>query len=149
MEKIASHFFEADRRLFRHPIQIPGYGLLKTPEFRSAVYQALYSPNDYFSLLATVVAEVYSGVAGVGLQLYVQAIRNSSQTADTPLVDKKTGLQNGPTGSYLTVCGDSGFVHRELSPGDLKAIYGKYLAVSSYFSGDTSQEIICDGEQPI
>ncbi|KAI9786524.1 MAG: hypothetical protein M1816_007906 [Peltula sp. TS41687] len=144
-EMIRDRFFEADRRLSEKPLPIPGYGLLKTPLWRTGVYSSLYRPQT-FPLLANVTAEIYNGTAGPAIASYLELTNNLTTPAEPLLVDPKTGLKNSPN-AYLTIaCSDSGARVEELELSDLEAVFNNCLGASQYFAGISSQlEIVCSG----
>lgn len=144
-EEIRDRFFEADRRLLEKPIPIPGFGLLKTPRWRTGVYTSLYRPET-FPLLAGVAAEIYNGTAGPAIQSYLEFLDEQRSAAEPALVDPTTGLKNSVNAYYWIACSDSGARGEGLGPRELEALYDRYAAVSQLFAGISSQfEIFCLG----
>lgn len=143
-EEIRDRFFEADRRILEKPLPVPGFGLIRTPLWRSGVYSALYQPGETFALLASVTAEVYNRAAGPAIHAYLEIVGNASSPVEPPLVDPTTGLKNSPNAAYTIACSDSGGGVEKLGTSELEAVFNKYLGVSKFFAGPSSQqEIIC------
>lgn len=143
-KEIRDRFFDADQRLLENPLPIPGFGLLKTPLWRSGVYNALYQPARGFALLASVAAEIYNRAPGPGIKSYLEFVNNASSPIEPPLVDTTTGLKNSPNIAYTIVCSDSGGRAEGIGMSKLEAIFNRYQRVSQYFGGLSSQiEIIC------
>ncbi|KAI9887838.1 MAG: hypothetical protein M1823_000360 [Watsoniomyces obsoletus] len=144
-EEIRDRFFEIDQRLLANPFPISGFGSLKTPQWRSAVYQGLYRPAETFALLAGIAAEIYNGTAGPAIQAYVQLLQ-SSPGGEPPLVDPATGLKNSDNAGYWIQCLDGGARDEEVEPKELQKIFKKYQKETEFFAGPTSQlEILCLG----
>lgn len=146
-KEIQDRFFEADRRLLEKPLPVPGFGLLKTPLWRSGVYQALYQPTETFTLLAGVAAEIYNRAAGPTIRSYLELINGQTSPAEPALVDPTSGLKNSPNAALTIACSDGGARGAELGRSELDAIFDQYLRVSPFFAGPSSQqEIICLGK---
>ncbi len=128
------------------PLPVPGFGLVKTPLWRSGVYGALYQPARAFALLASVAAEIYNNASGPGFQSYVEFVNNASSPIEPPLVDITTGLKNTPNIIFTIVCSDGGGRLEETGMSKAEAVFNRYQGVSQYFGGLSSQiEIICLG----
>jgi pimeloyl-ACP methyl ester carboxylesterase len=146
VEKIKERFYEADQRIFRKPIPVPGYGLLKWPIWRAGVYTALYQPARGFPILAAGLLEILTGKAGPALTAYLQIVESAETSSNDWLVDSKTGLRNSPNAGTFIECSDSGALSGQLSTNQFDGIFNRYESVSRYFGGISSQQvIICDG----
>jgi pimeloyl-ACP methyl ester carboxylesterase len=144
--QIRDNFYEADRRLQTRPLPVPGFGLLTTPIWRRAVYQALYRPAGYANALAAAAADVFEGVGGQAIQRALGALYGAGTGDDLSLIDPVSGLKNNDNSGYWIPCVDIGGRQSELTGDDLEDIYSKYAASSLLFSGASSQyELFCRG----
>lgn len=146
-DEIRNRFFEADRRLFEKPLPVPGFGILKASLLRFDVFNALYRPDETFSLLASVAAEVYNGTAGPAIRTYREFIEKLRLPAEPFLVDPTTGLKNSPDPYSIIACSDGGARVEELGPSELEDVYNRYLGASKFFAGiPTRYELVCSGK---
>ena len=95
ISSIQSLFFEADRRLQQNPIVVPEVGLFEFPQWRYAVYGALFIPSLLFQNLAKPAKEVHEGIPGDAIMAILRAQANSGMPAEPHLVDPNSQLING------------------------------------------------------
>lgn len=145
--KIADRLLAVDRSIMEKPVALPGFGMLKAGQWRFSLFNALYTPNRTFPLLAGIVAELEAGAPGQAIQAYIENFATLMTPPEPPLVDSATGLQNSFTSAVRQIlCADGPIKEEELGKEQLEAIYNKYRSANELFGGVGSQfEFVCSG----
>ena len=143
MESIRKIFWEADEQIQHHPVVVPGLGLFEYPQWRYAIYGALFQPSLLFSTLAELVHEVHTGTARGAMAATLKAQAKGGLPIEPPL--KTAGLANGIESIWSVKCLDSGiqFSNATECPMDM---FKRYRDVSEIGRNYAYYDIICRSE---
>ena len=148
VDAVKQAFWKADRMIFERPLNVPQIGVLLFSEWRSLVYNQLYTPNTAFVGVAEAAREILNGTAGLVVQAAAAALLVPSSSAESPLLDAR-GLSNGDEGGVVIQCSDRAARGRVASEAQVEKIFQSYEQVSEIGSVNSIDSIVCNSKFPL
>ncbi len=144
--EIRSRYDAVISKLRQRPANIPKFGLLEYPLFRSLAMSALFSPEAGFTLLALLIRDLETGRPSEALASILSTLA-ASNPSEAPLEDFVTGLTNGWEASYVIPCLDKPVRAANVTEATLAAVVDRWRSVSYLLGLQYSYiEIFCQRE---